>query len=213
MVVNSLHRRSDRDVEAAMMGETSVKRQSIPARSALVVMLLSAVPASAQDDVEVRKELEAQYQRLAEAHDRKDLKAIVGMKTADFHAIFPDGRVGDSKVMEEYSKQFLQNNEPPYNVRVTIQKLTVSENKLIAVAEVFQEATRYRELAGQRRKVDTSVQQRETWAKTTEGWKLKSVDDVHDQKRFVDGKRVDPSKPYDPNAPPYDPAETETKKP
>jgi hypothetical protein len=150
---------------------------------------------------------------LAEAHDKRDLKAIVGLKTADFHAIFPDGRVGDSKLMEQYSRQFLEVNQPPYNQRFTIQQLAVSENKLIAVAEVLQELTRYRELAGKRRKVETSVVQRETWAKTADGWKLKSVDNVRDQKRFVDGKRVDPTKPYDPDAPPYNPDDTGVKKP
>ena len=190
-----------------------MRRQQITTCLALLVLLTNAANALAQDDAEVRKELETQYQRLAEAHDKRDLKAIVGLKTADFHAIFPDGRVGDSKTMEQYSKQFLESNEPPYDIRVTIQKLTVSENKLIAVAEVLQEATRYRELAGRRRRVDTSVLQRETWTKTTDGWKLKSVDNVRDQKRFVDGKRVDPSKPYDPDAPPYDPDEGGTRKP
>jgi hypothetical protein len=180
---------------------------------ALMAMFLSPGTATAQDDAVVRKELEAQYQRLAMAHDRRDLKAIVALKTADFHAIFPDARVGDSKVMEQYSKQFLENNQPPYNISVTIQRLTVSENKLIAVAEVLQEATRYRELEGRRRRVETSVVQRETWAKTAAGWKLKSVDNVRDQKRFVDGKRVDPSKPYDLEAPPYEPDSGATKKP
>jgi hypothetical protein len=177
-------------------------------RFALVVLVAgcsSLAAAQAQDDPEVRKELEAQYKKLAEAHDRQDLKAIVALKTADFHSIFPDGRVGDSKVMEQYSRQFLETNLPPYDIRVTIQTLAVSENKLIAVAEVLQEATRYRELAGKRRRVDTSVLQRETWAKTTEGWKLKVVDSVRDQKRFVDGKRVDPTKPYNPDDPPYNP--------
>jgi hypothetical protein len=160
--------------------------------------------AHAQDD-EVKKELEAQYQKLGEAHDRRDLKAILALKTADFHAIFPDGRIGDWKVMEEYTKQFLANNEPPYNVKITIQKLTVSENKLIAIAEVLQESSRFRELAGKRRKVETSVVQDETWAKTDGGWKLKLVQNVRDQVRIVDGKRVDPTKPYDPDAPAYNP--------
>jgi hypothetical protein len=159
----------------------------------------------AQDDPEVRKELESSYKQLAEAHDRKDLKAIVGMKTADFHSVFPDGRLGDSKTMEQYSRQFLESNIPPFNIRFTIRKLIVSENKLIAVAEVFQEASRSREMAGKVRKVETTVVQRETWAKTPAGWRLKTVDEVHDAKRFVDGKRVDPTKPYDPDAPPYDP--------
>jgi hypothetical protein len=182
-----------------------VRRARNATLSALVVTLLSGMSARAQDDAKVRTELEAQYKRLAEAHEKEDLDAIVRLKTADFHAIFPDGKVGDSQMMKQYSKQFLESNEPPYDIRVTIQTLTVSEHKLIAVAEVLQEVTRYRELGGQRRKVGTSVLQRETWAKATDGWKLKSVDNVRDQKRFVDGKRVDPSKPYDPDAPPYDP--------
>jgi hypothetical protein len=179
---------------------------------ALVLMVAGAAAAPAQDDAEVRKELEVQYKKLAEAHDRKDLKTIASLKTPDFHAIFPDGRVGDVKQMEQYTRQFIETNQPPFNIRNTIQKLTVSENKLIAVAEVFQEASRSRELAGKVRKVDTSVLQRETWVKTLEGWKLKSVDNVHDQKRFVDGKRVDPTKPYDPSAPPYNPDDTGAKK-
>jgi hypothetical protein len=190
-----------------------MKRQLTITLLTLILLLMNVGTASAQNDDAVRKELDAQYLKLAQAHDKRDLKAIVALKTADFHAIFPDGRVGDSKVMEQYSKQFLESNLPPYNIRVTIQKLVVSENKLIAVADVLQEATRYRELAGKRRRVDTSVVQRETWAMTTEGWKLKSVDNVRDQKRFVDGKRVDPTKPYDPDAPQYNPDGTELKKP
>jgi len=176
--------------------------------SVLATLMISCLhfgAASAQDNAAVQKELEAQYQKLADAHERQDLKAIVGLKTADFHAIFPDGRVGDSKLMEQYSKRFLESNKTPYTQRFTIQKLSVSENELIAVAEVLQELSRYREEAGKRHKVDTSVVQRETWSKTSDGWKLKSVDNVRDQKRFVDGKRVDPTKPYNPDDPPYNP--------
>ena len=83
--------------------------------------------------------------------------------------------------------------------------MTVSENELIAVCEVFQEISRYRDMEWKRRKVDTSVHQRETWWKSPDGWKIKSVDNVRDDRRYIDGKRVDPSKPYDPNAPEYDP--------
>ena len=175
---------------------------------AFIVTALGPAAAPAQDDTEVRKELETQYRKLAEAHDRKDLKAIASLKTEDFHAIFPDGRVGDVKTMEQYTRQFIEANQPPFHIRNTIQQLTVSENRLIAVAEVFQEVSRTRELAGKVRKVETSVVQRETWAKTPEGWKLKCVDHVRDQRRFVDGKRVDPTKPFDPNAAPYDPDST-----
>lgn len=177
----------------------------------VAVMRLHTV-VQAQEDADVKKEIEAQYKKLAEAHDKKDLKAILALKTADFHTFFPDGRIGDSKLMEEYSKNFLERNQPPFDMKFTIQKLDVSYNKLIAAAEVLQELTRYQDLAGKRRKVETSVVQREIWAKTPEGWKLKSVDNVRDQKIFIDGKRVEPGKPYDPDDPPYNPDTTGAKK-
>jgi hypothetical protein len=169
----------------------------------------AAGPGRAQEtETTVRAALDARYTELARAHDRKDLAAIVAMKTSDFHAIFPDGNVGDARVMEEYSRRFLEANQPPYDIRVRILRLSVSPNQLIAVAEVLQEASRFRELAGKRRKVDTSVVQRETWSRIGNVWKLKSVDNVRDQKRFVDGKRVDPTIPYDPDAPPFNPDTT-----
>ncbi|HKP38543.1 MAG TPA: DUF4440 domain-containing protein [Pyrinomonadaceae bacterium] len=171
--------------------------------SVLIVLCLQ-VMVRAQDDADVRKELEAQYKKLAEANDRRDLKAVMALRTSDFHTFFTDGRVGDSKLMEQYSRDFFERNQSVQS-RFTIQKLTVSYNKLIAVVEVFQEVTRYQDLAGKRRKVETSVIQREIWAKTAEGWKLKSVDNVRDQKKFVDGKRVDPAKPYNPADPPFSP--------
>ena len=188
-----------------------MKKQMSIAVFIVVVICLSA-SVFAQDDADIRKELDAQYKKLAEAHDRKDLKAIVALKTSDFHAFFTDGRVGDSKLMEEYSKEFLARNLPPFNLRFTIQKLDVSYNKLIAVAEILQEAARYQDIGGKRRKVETSVNQREIWAKTSDGWKLKSVDNVRNQKKFVDGKRVDPTKPYNPDDPPYNPDDNGTKK-
>ena len=176
--------------------------------SFFVALAWPAIASSQQDDAAVRTELEIQYRKLAEAHDRKDLKAIANLKTADFHAIGPDGKVGDVQTMQEYTRRFLEQNQPPFHIRNTIRQLTISDNRLIAVVEVFQEVSRTRDLAGKARKVDTSVIQRETWAKTPEGWKLKSVDNVRDQKRFVDGKRVDPTKPYDPNAAPFEPDST-----
>lgn len=189
-----------------------MKKQSMMFLLALILTLVGAGAAHAQGDAEVRQALEVQYKKLAEAHDRKDLNTIAALKTLDFHALTPDGRVNDVKMMEQYTRQFIEMNRPPFNIRNTIQKLTVSENKLVAVVEVFQEASRQRDFDGKVRKVDTSVLQRETWVKTPDEWKLKSVDNIRDQKRFIDGKRVDPTRPYDPNAPPYNPDDTGAKK-
>lgn len=180
-------------------------------RCSLVVLLilLPAVAAGQKDDASVRQELERAYQKLNLANQRGDLKGVLAMKTADFHAIFPDGTVGDHETMKQYSERFMKNNSRGLKIKITIQRLSVSEHGLVAVAEVLQEAVRPRELAGKIRELRTSVVQRETWVKTRTGWKLKSVDDVHDQKTFVDGRRMDPTKPYDPEAPPFEPKTNE----
>src|ERR1700754_5106164 len=153
----------------------------------------------------VKTILNYRYQALAKAMDERDLDKILSFRTTDFHAIGPDGKVLDNIMMKEYSRQFITNNIPPYNITNTILKLSVSDNRIVAVVDVLQEVLRKRELAGKIRNVKTSVMQTETWIFIHEQWKLKSVDNVHGQKRFVDGKRVDPTKPYDPDAPAYNP--------
>lgn len=175
--------------------------------TAVVVAFLAGMPGAQElsTDAARQKEIEAAYAQLNAANEAGDLERVVGMKTADFHAIFPDGRVGDAETMKEYSRRFMQNNRLELKIRITIEKLTVSEHGTIAVADVLQMASRKRELAGKVRLLETSVRQRETWSKTAVGWKLKSVDNVHDQATRVDGKPVDPSKPYDPDAPPFVP--------
>jgi len=172
-----------------------------------LIMLLSGY-AYSQDSLavdSVKKILNQRYEALGQAMDSRDLSKIVSFRTDDFHSIGPDGRILDNIMMKEYSRQFITNNLPPYNTKITIVNLRLSLNKIVAVADVFQEATRKRELAGKLREVKTSVLQTETWIYVNDEWKLKSVDNVHDQKRFVDGKRVDPTKPYDPDNPPFDP--------
>ena len=141
----------------------------------------------------VKKILVERYRALGEAMDKRDLQNILSFKTADFHSIGPDGKVLDNISMKEYTRQFITNNIPPYNSEFTILNLRLSDNKIVAVADVQQESTRKRELLGKIREVKTSVKQTETWIFADGEWKLKLVDNVHDQKRFVDGKRVDPS--------------------
>ncbi len=58
---------------------------------------------------------------------------------------------------------------------------------------------------GKLRRVDTEAIQTETWVNTKDGWKLKHIGDVKPGAWYVDGKRIDPSKPYDPDAPEYRP--------
>jgi inhibitor of KinA sporulation pathway (predicted exonuclease) len=153
----------------------------------------------------IKKVLNERYEALARAMNERDLNKILSFRTSDFHSIGPDGRVLDHLMMKEYTQQFISNNIPPYNIKNTIMNLKLSYNKIVAVVDVLQEAVRQRELSGKLREVKTSVLQTETWIYEDKEWKLKLVDNVHDQKRFVDGKRVDPTKQYDPDDPPFEP--------
>ena len=158
----------------------------------------------------VRRALEGQYAKIAEANKNKDLAALLAIRTPDFSAQFPDGQIRNSKEMAGYSRVLFEQMQPPITVSNTIETLTVRGNEAIAV--VHQRFSRMQVKAGQLRKVETEARQRETWVLTQEGWKLKFVDDVHPGAWYVDGKRVDPSKPYDPNAPSYNPDNTAPKK-
>lgn len=158
----------------------------------------------------VRRALEEQYAKIAEANKNKDLAAVLALRTPDFSAQFANGEIRNSEEMARYSRILFEQMRPPITVSNTIETLTVRGNEAIAV--VHQRFSRMQVKAGQLRKVETEARQRETWVLTQEGWKLKFVDDVHPGAWYVDGKRVDPSKPYDPNAPPYNPDNTAPKK-
>jgi hypothetical protein len=172
-----------------------------------VPRLRGKVPRLPASDVEVRRELEQQYQAIVEARGMPDPKAIASMYTADFDAILSDGRLLDIRAVKEMDMK------APVEARYTIHELAVSENRLIAVAEVFQELKWIDRLAGTLRTVSTSEILRHTWSRARKGWKMKSADHIRDEKRFVDGKRVDPdpTKPFDPDAPPYEPPAEEGK--
>lgn len=154
----------------------------------------------------VRRALEEQYAKIAEANKNKDLAAELALRTPDFSAKFPNGEIKNSEEMAGYSRVLFEQIQPPIIVSNTIEALTVRGNEAIAV--VHQRFSRMQVKAGQLRKVETEARQRETWVLTPEGWRLKFVDDVHPGAWYVDGKRVDPSKRYDPDAPPYNPDNT-----
>ena len=85
----------------------------------------------------VKKILNSRYEALAKAMDEKDLEKILSFKTGDFHSIGPDGKVLDNITMKEYSRQFITNNIPPYNIKNTILTLRLSDNKIVAIVDVF----------------------------------------------------------------------------
>lgn len=156
-----------------------------------VLLLFAVVPAQPVKRT-VREELDAQYTKLAAANERKDIAAIMALKSDTFYTIGPKGELNDRISMEAYSRRFLEPLRPPIKIQQTILDLNVSEHELVAIVTIHQQVSRFREIEGALRKVETSVVQRETWVKQDGEWKLQFVDDVRDQKTLVDGKPLPP---------------------
>ncbi len=158
----------------------------------------------------VRRALEAQYALIAEAQKNKDIDALRSLRTSNFTVKMPSGETWDLETSLNYSKRGFEQVQSIVSISNTIDSLTINGNEAVAV--VHQQWSRMQMMKGKLRLVETSAVQRETWVNTPDGWKLKLIDDIYPGVWIVDGKRVDPSKPYDPNAPPYNPEESAPKK-
>ncbi len=150
----------------------------------------------------VWKALENYYAKTAEAVINKDLattlkfREIVTIET-------PDGKIRESAEVAESTKAQFSLNQNILKISNKILSLTTEGDEAVAVVE--QEFARMQNLAGQLRRVDSRIVQTEIFVKTLEGWRVTYIEIPGLQERYVDGKRVDPTKPYDPNAPPYTP--------
>ena len=158
----------------------------------------------------VRRALEAQYAKIAEAQKNKDIEAMRLLRTTDFSVKTQNGETWDLEQSLNYSRRGFEQIQSVIGLSNTIESLTVNGDEAVVV--VHQWFSRMQVKGGQLRKVETEARQRETWVNTQDGWKLKLIDDVRPGAWIVDGKRVDPSKPYDPDAPPYNPEANTPKK-
>jgi hypothetical protein len=146
--------------------------------------------------------IRAQYDRLETAFAARDIATVLATRSPQMEVFGPQGQYDDAKRMEEYTRRWFETNKPPIEVKFTILSTRVRSEEEATVT-VLQEATRFQDLAGKRRRNQHSVTQDETWIRTAEGWRIRKVENIRDVKRWIDGKRVDPSKPYDPDAPPF----------
>jgi hypothetical protein len=151
----------------------------------------------------VRRALEEQYAKIAEATRNKNLVALLALRTSDFSVHMPSGETWSFDQSAEYAKRGFEQVQSIVSLSFEIATIDLNGNEAAAI--IHQHWSRMQIMKGKLRRVETSAVQRETWINTPEGWRLKLIDDIHPGAWYVDGKRVDPTKPYDPEAPPYQP--------
>jgi tetratricopeptide (TPR) repeat protein len=159
----------------------------------------------------VWKAIDAQYARLAEAMRKRDVDALFALYTPDFHAVTPTGEVWTRERSLAYQRNGLAQVKETTLISNTIVRLIICGDE--ATATVLQQWYRTQLMAGKSRRVETNAVQDEKWAKTPDGWKRGDIFEVKNGAAFVDGKRVDTNKPYDPEAPAYDPYDPHPKRP
>jgi len=151
----------------------------------------------------VRKALEARYDAISEAYRLKDPDTVLRMRTEGFHSILPSGQIWDAAASVQYTRAGFAQAETTLVATFGIGTIDVHGDT--AAAEIDQHWVRRQQKAGALRLVDTRAHQRETWVHRDGAWLLWRVDHVNPGPWIVDGKQIDPSKPYDPNAPAYEP--------
>jgi ketosteroid isomerase-like protein len=140
----------------------------------------------------VRKAIEDWYSHNIAAFNAKDVAAIMALRTDDFHTMTPDGKTNTRADMEARTKLFLERID--HFISQDFQVGTIDIQGDLASADIRQRTVRMQRLPdGTLHKVEAAVVQRETWKRTTEGWKLFTVDNIRDSTILVDDKPYKPA--------------------
>lgn len=139
----------------------------------------------------VRKAIEDWYANNIAAFNAKDVAAIMSLRTDDFHTVTPDGKVNTRADMETYTKRLLDRID--HFISQEFQIGTIDVQGDFATAYVTQKTVRMQRLPdGTLHKVEAGAVQRETWKRTTQGWKMYTVANIQDGYVLVDDKPYKP---------------------
>lgn len=150
------------------------------------------------------KAIEANYELMGEAISSADTTTMLALRDPALTVRFPNNLVVGYDAMAADMRSFFAQSLPPIKAKYEVSKaLFLTPDSAFIVTR--SRTSRYAELAGKRRKVENEMTQNDTWVLRPGGWKLRSIDFIRNQRRWVDGKEVDPTKAYDPKAPAYKP--------
>jgi hypothetical protein len=150
------------------------------------------------------QELDAQYARSERATIAKDPKQLFAVYAADFEAHMLNGAVWKFKQSANYSMSGFDQVKENISISNTLLDLKACGPTVLRVT-VLQQWSRRQMSSGKLHLFQTATVQDETWAWMAGEWKRKLVDNIRPGAWLVDLKRVDATKPYDPDAPPFDP--------
>ena len=150
------------------------------------------------------QQLDGQYARIERATVANNAKQLFAVYAADFEAHQFNGDVWSLKQSASYSTAGFDQVKENISISNTILDLQ-SCGPATLKATVLQQWTRRQMSVGKLRLYQTTTVQAETWVLMEGEWKRKLVDNERPGAWLIDLKRIDPTKPYDPEARPFDP--------
>ena len=139
-------------------------------------------------------ELQTVFAARMQAYAKKDYETLVNQISTDFSAALPNGQTLNYEQIKTYMRRNLDRFISIESQSITIENAMVNGNE--AIIDSRQTVSRLQKFSdGSVHNVDTGVLQQETWVKTANGWKLKSVGSEREQSTLVDGKLLNPDKP------------------
>jgi hypothetical protein len=145
----------------------------------------SAVVRAALEET-IRKELKANYAKIVEGFKKGDPAVWEEFLVTDFKLMLFNGSVQDRQWVVGY----VRNNAKTFKVlklSMIIKELKIEGDDATAVVEQKSSRT-FNDEKGKTHRLDVGALQRETWTKTSGGWKLKSVEEWKLLYLLKDGK-------------------------
>ena len=143
------------------------------------------------------------YWRIADAIRRRDVDDLLAVYAPVIETRLRDGTVWNTAQAQAYARAGIEQVRVTRLVSNTLLKLQDCGNR--AIATVLQQWYRTQMFAGQVRRLETSAVQDEEWVSTPNGWMRGGVSNESSAAWLIDGKRVQPGRPFDPEAPWWEP--------
>ena len=150
------------------------------------------------------QQLDSQYARIERATVANNAKQLFAVYAPDFEAHQFNGDVWSFKQSASYSTAGFDHVKENISISNTILDLRGC-GPVTLKATVLQQWSRRQMSSGKLRLYQTTTVQDETWILMEGEWKRKVVENERPGAWLIDLKRIDPTKPYDPDAPPFDP--------
>jgi peptidase M1-like protein len=147
------------------------------------------------DNKRLRKEFTALYARQVAVGKTRDVKAIMEFNTVDYSVKLLNGNTVSRQQLEQGMSRYFTSGQLVRQISFgyRILETTVNGEEVIVLVEQRDRRIQMRR-DGKPHKVEANVIHRDTWIKTSEGWKRRLTEEVKQTRFTVDDKPVNPGK-------------------